>query len=87
PIWPIVESRDTEFATALMIYWRLEGPFLEGGSEEARRLHALVEERLLTGYYRKGALRYDPVADNGLSKTQVYKLRKAGVPAELLEPA
>ena len=85
-IRPIVENSDTEFATALMIYWRMDGPWFEGGPSEARRLHDIVEQRLLAGYYRKGKLKYDPVADNGLSKTQVYKLRKAGMSEELIQP-
>ncbi|MEI8383830.1 MAG: DUF4274 domain-containing protein [Planctomycetota bacterium] len=86
PIWPIVESNETEMVTALMIYWRLEGPWLERGSEEARRLHSVVTERLLSGFYRLGELRYDPVADTQISRTQIYKLKKAGVPNELIEP-
>ncbi len=86
PIWPIVENKETEFATALMIYWRLEGPWLEAGSEQARHLHDAVEERLLSGYYRMGTMRYHPVAENQLSKAQVYKLKKAGIPMELIEP-
>ena len=89
-IWPIVDSRNTEHATALMIYWRLEGPWLEstntGASAGARKLCLVVKERLLGGFYFKGSCRYDPVADRGLSKTQVYKLKKAGLPDELLEP-
>jgi len=42
PIWAIVESPRTEAATALMIYWRLGGPWLQESSgrvsEEAKRL-------------------------------------------------
>jgi hypothetical protein len=29
PIWPIVESDTTEFATALLIYWRVDGPWFQ----------------------------------------------------------
>src|SRR5689334_14017764 len=80
PIWPIAQSDRTELATALLIYWRLEGPWFQEGSsanEEAERLHALVERRLLAGVYAKGSVRYDPVADNGLSRVQVFKLKKS----------
>jgi hypothetical protein len=54
PIWPIVESDTTEFATALLIYWRVDGPWFQTGAranEEATRLHTLVERRLLAGCY------------------------------------
>lgn len=89
PIWPVVENDATEFATALLIYWRLDGPLFRrepSANAEASRLRALVEKRLLNGDYAKGSLRYDPVADNGLSSIQVAKLKRAGVPTELVEP-
>ena len=90
PIWPIVESEETEFATGLLIYWRLGGPWLEESSsdvnDEANRLQRLVKEHLLSGFYRQGNLNYDPVTDEGLSKVQVYKLKKVGFPQQLLEP-
>ena len=42
PLWPVAESDDTDFATALMIYWRLYGPWFvspEGEiNDEARHL-------------------------------------------------
>jgi hypothetical protein len=65
-IWPIIESDETEFATALLIYWRLDGPWFcrdVDPASEAARLHALVESRLRAGRYPKGSSRYDPVAD------------------------
>jgi hypothetical protein len=89
PIWPVVQSDTTELATALLIYWRLEGPWFQGGAhanEEAGRLHALVERRLLEGVYAKGSVRYDPVADNGLSRVQISKLKQSGLPIQFLEP-
>jgi len=89
PIWPIAQSDATQFATALLIYWRLDGPWFhsEGSAnEEAARLHGLVESRLLHGVYAEGSLRYYPVDENGLSKTQVAKLKRSGVPTQLLEP-
>jgi hypothetical protein len=86
PIWAIVDSPKTEFATALMIYWRLGGPWLkaEPGSvnDEAKRLQNLVQERLMTGFYAQGSSRFDPSAE--LSRSQLYQLRKAGLPALLL---
>ena len=85
-IWPLVEDSETEFATALLIYWRLEGPWLMETGTEAARLHNTVAERLLNGFYANRNLVYHPVEEYDLSKTQVYKLRKAGVPQELIEP-
>jgi hypothetical protein len=86
PIWVIIDSSQTEFATALMIYWRLGGPWLEAepGSvnSEAKRLQDIVRERLLAGFYPQGSARFDPGAE--LSRTQLYSLRKAGVPELLL---
>jgi hypothetical protein len=86
PIWSIAESDQTEFATALMIYWRLGGPWLESDSSpvnaEAKRLLTTVRERLLAGNYRRGGARFDP--GEGLSRVQLYQLRKAGVPELLL---
>jgi len=89
PMWSIVESDATEFATALLIYWRLEGPWFQSGAatnDEVARLHALVEKRLLEGVYAKGTIRYNPVADNRLSRVQVFKLKQSGLPIQLLEP-
>jgi hypothetical protein len=84
PIWVIVESQKTEFATALMIYWRLNGPWLEAtpgnANWEAKQLQNFVRERLLNGFYPCGTSAFDPE----LSKTQLYQLRKAGVPDLLL---
>jgi len=88
PMWPIVESSDTDFATALLIYWRLEGPWIHrsGSDSEAVRLHDAVESRLLTGAYARHSLHYDPIADNSLSRVQVEKLKRAGFPMRLLQP-
>ena len=88
PIRDIVNNSDTEFATALLIYWRLEGPWLATGpvgvNDDAKALNELVRDRLLAGFYTKGRLRFDPAEE--LTRTQVYKLRKAGMPSELLQP-
>lgn len=87
PIRDLIDHSDTEFATALLIYWRLEGPWLVSGSgvnEDAKALNELVRNRLLAGFYPKRGLRFDPMAE--LSRTQVFKLQKAGLPRELLQP-
>ena len=87
PIWVIADHPQTEFATALMIYWRLGGPWLEadpgGVNEDAKRLQDLVRERLLAGFYPLGASRFDPSVEE-LTRVHLYQLRKAGVPELLL---
>lgn len=84
-IWPLVDSPDTELATALLIYWRNGGPFLVIDAVDGfTRMNTTVRARILDGFYRRGTLAYDPIADNQLSRTQVYKLERAGVPAVLL---
>src|SRR5262245_37618985 len=89
PIWVIVNNPEAEFATALMIYWRLGGPWLEDepGSvnAEAKRLQDLVRDRLLAGFYSHGPSRFDPSEE--LSRVQLSRLRKAGVPEVLLRSA
>lgn len=84
PIRAVVDSPATEFATALMIYWRLGGPLLEGTvvNAEAKRLQDLVRERLLAGYYPRGDCQFDPTGE--LTPVQLYRFRKAGVPELLL---
>lgn len=89
PMWPIADSPRTEFATALLIYWRLGGPWLGGDASpvnaEAVSLQAVVRERLLAGFYPRGTARFDPGAE--LSRVQLYQFRKAGVPELLLAPS
>ena len=86
PIGPIVESPHTEFATALLVYWRLGGPWLAetstGVNQTAYRMQCRVRERFLAGYYPQGSCSYDPSSD--LSKVQIFKLRKSGIPELLL---
>ena len=90
PIWPVVDDPATDFGTALLIYWRIEGPWLrENAAEcnrEARRLREILEQRLINGFYSSRSINYNPVADNQLSRVQVHKLKQAGVPVELIEP-
>jgi len=92
PIWPVVDDPATDSGTALLIYWRVEGPWLEKEEDvavcnrEAWHLNHILEARLLSGFYSSRRIRYDPVTDNQLSRVQVYKLKQAGVPVELIEP-
>ena len=88
-IWPVVNNPKTEFATALLIYWRIEGPFFNSNNprdDEYARMNKVLEKRLNVGFYKKGKLRYDPLSDNQLSKVQIFKLKKQGFPPELIQP-
>src|SRR5262245_13336254 len=89
PIRVLADDPKTEFATALLIYWRLDGPWHVSGTDQSTEavgeLNRLVRDRLLAGFYPKGGLRFDPTAE--LSRTQISKLEKGGLPNELLRPA
>ncbi len=92
-IWPVVDDPATDFGTALLIYWRLEGPWMEQAenpancNHEAWRLNQIVKQRLLGGFYPARRILYDPVQENHLSAAQVHRLKRAGVPDELIEPS
>jgi hypothetical protein len=77
-----------ERGTALLIYWAAGGPFDE---ETARADHRGVlidaRERVLGGGLPEEVVFYDPVADNQINKAQLLKLRRAGMPDELIRPA
>ena len=89
PIGPIADSPQTAFATALLIYWRLSGPWLEsepaGVNAEAKHLQDTVRGRLMAGFYTQSSICFDPAAE--LSRVQLYQFRKAGVPELLLGSA
>ena len=84
PMWPIAESQRTEFATAILIYWRLGGPALEANTSplhaEAKQLQAQVRAHLLEGFYPLGPSHFAP----DLSRVQLYQFRREGVPEILL---
>jgi hypothetical protein len=88
PIWLLINDEMTDRGTALLIYWRIEGPFLK--AEDCRHNHELwrmkqtLEERIKSGFYKNAEIQYDPVADNQLTKVQVYKLKKSGIDGALL---
>ena len=88
PIAQIVDDPQTDFATALMIFWRLDGPFFVSDSHvntAAHELNTRVRANLTSNYYVNRELRYDPVADNGLSRVQLHKMRADGVEPVLMD--
>ena len=94
PLWSIIDSHRTEFATALLIYWLCNGPWMEMDPakydhevhKEAVSLVRCVRERLLGGNYAKGTVRFDPRKNIDITQTMIDKFTKAGIPKELLEP-
>ena len=88
PIAALVDACTTDFATALMIFWRLDGPFFDcesSANSDAAQLNARVRANLTSGFYPNCNLNYDPVADNGLSRVQLHKLRVDGVESVLMD--
>jgi hypothetical protein len=88
PIAALVDDPQTDFATALMIFWRLDGPFFHSDSPvtaAAAHLNARVRANLTSDFYANRNLSYDPVADNGLSRVQLHKLRADGVESVLMD--
>lgn len=76
-------------ATALMAYWLLEGPWhgyseIDHGDHPHAEEVALLQQRLLSGFYAEADLRFSAFDDYGLSKVQAFKFRKQGLPEALL---
>ena len=86
-IWPLIHDSKTDIGTALLVYWRIEGPFLKfevcRHNMDLWRMKRTLEERIVNGFYETNNITYDPVTDCSLSKTQVFKLKSEGVPIEL----
>jgi hypothetical protein len=89
PIWPVVDDPATEFGTTLLIYWRIDGPWLRENAAECNRevchLCETLEQRLINGFCSSPPINYDQAEDNQLSAVQVHKLKQAGVPVGLIE--
>ena len=85
----LLEEPDCEFGNALFFYWLMDGPFYytqRYEDHEYKTLLLMLEDRLLSGFYKKGRIHYFPVIEEYLFKTQVYLLKKKGIPKELIEP-
>jgi hypothetical protein len=87
PILQILDSRECVFETALLVFWRLEGPWVITGqlpNHPHSNLIDVLKHDLLSGRYPRGLIRFNPIETEGLSRTQVYQLKKAGLPKALL---
>jgi hypothetical protein len=85
----LLDEPGCEFGNALFFYWLMEGVFYYSERYEGHKYRDLlmkIERRLLSGFYRKERIHYLPVIDYYLFKTQVYLLKKKGIPKELIEP-
>jgi hypothetical protein len=77
-----------ERGTALHVYYSLGGPFAEDQAKgDHRALLGEVKARLLSGSLPERDITYDPVTDWQINKLQLLKLRRAGVPDELIRPS
>jgi len=89
-VLPIISEPSCEFATALLAYWRLEGPyFFQGGHHPGHEHEALLDKlysQLVRGHFQHGGARFDPVREYSLSRVDLHKFRKVGLPEELVEP-
>lgn len=88
-VFRALDSPTVDRATALMAYWLLEGPWhsymaAEYGPHPHAPDLATLQERLLGTYYTKAQLPFSPEEDMELSKVQLLRLRKAGLPDALL---
>jgi hypothetical protein len=81
----VLEHPACERATALLMYYEAQGPWTDvrGAAPEHGAFIQRVVARLLSGRMPEMTVSYDPA----LSAVEVYKLRKAGVPEELLRPS
>lgn len=85
----LLDEPHCEFGNALLFYWMMEGEysyFTRYENDEHKELLLKLENRLLNGFYSKGKIRYLPIQNFQLFKTQVYLLKKKGLPKELIEP-
>jgi hypothetical protein len=83
PIEQILDSPVCAFETALLAFWRLEGPWYYTGAQRHHH-YSLLLDRLAkdieANRYRRSGISYNPMTEQRLSKVQVYKLRRAGLP-------
>lgn len=90
-VFELLEQPEVDRATALLAYWELQGPW-HSFMQDAYGRHpyaahvAALQARLLGGFYARAELNFSPVEDLGVSKVQLLKLRRAGLPDALLTP-
>jgi hypothetical protein len=93
PIVAILGSTHCSLETALLAFWRLEGPWritdpLSVGSHPLLSRWAVTVDQLArdiqAGRYRSAGIGYDAIEDNQLSRVQLHKLAKAGLPQVFL---
>jgi hypothetical protein len=86
----ILASPDCSLETAVLAFWRAEGPWIyfepsQADTEIGRLVHGLFRD-ILDAKYARAGIAYDPVSREGISRTQVYKMRKPGLPEIFFGP-
>lgn len=84
PIKSILLSETCAQETALLAFWRADGPFLLVGEINEDKIYGpflrWLADRIKKGNYQEKLEGFDPIKSEGVSRTQLYKLRKAGLP-------
>lgn len=84
PINSILLSDSCALETALLAFWRADGPFLFVGEIKEEKTYGpftrWLADQIRNGRYARKLDGFDPMNSEGISKTQIYKLRKAGLP-------
>lgn len=88
PVKEVLLARDCSLETALLAFWRAEGPWLYIESVVDGSAHTefvrWLSHRILSGQYPSTLGGFDPRKTECVSKTQLFKLRKAGLPEVFL---
>ena len=84
PVKSILLSESCSLETALLAFWRSEGPwsFVEGtANEDQKEFVYWLADRITRGHYQSKLSGFDPKVSEGISASQILKLKKAGLPA------
>lgn len=87
PIREVLKKKDCALETALLAFWRAEGPwaYIEGTEDDAQREFVQwLAERILGGFYQPKLGGFDPKESEGVSAVQLLKLTKARLPTVFL---
>ncbi|MCB9688299.1 MAG: DUF4274 domain-containing protein [Alphaproteobacteria bacterium] len=88
PILALLDDPAVERATALLVYWLLQGPwhtFLPEsfGPHPHDAAIRMLQDRLLANEFPSGTLAFDAIGDLGVTRVQLLRLSRAGMPEGL----
>ena len=84
PLKWLVNSELCDKGTALYVYWSFDVLYLLDPSDEmtaeinkqAKSLILELQNKYLSGFFRKNEIKYDPIEDGQIGKVDVYKIKK-----------